>query len=208
MEGARYALPGDVAEGPDGLLYLLNNGEGDNALYVLDQDGKVVSRYALPGTSPVSVGLTFGPDGSLYVSDMAGGQILKYSRAGGELVSAFALPSGRFNNPKGIIVAPDGSLYAAEIGNEKVYRFNSDQTLNRVYEVGCQPLYLVMSGEWMEVSCPNRLVSVNVETGLVQNVKVDNSNQIENPNGLALGPDGTLYVLQNNGVVVAYKVGH
>jgi sugar lactone lactonase YvrE len=164
----------------------------------------------MEGKSPVAVGMSFGPDGNLYVSDMLGGQILKYGNRGGGLLGSTRPLTGGFNNVKGITVGSDGSIYAAEIGNERIYRFNGDLTFNRVYEMGCKPLFMALSSEreWMEVSCETKLVSLNIETGLVQNVHVENAAQLQHPNGITYGPDGTLYVLENNGVVIAYTVKH
>jgi hypothetical protein len=210
VEGAAYGNPGELEAGPDGLLYLLNNGDGENALYIMEQDGRIVGRGGMEGKSPVAVGMSFGPDGNLYVSDMLGGQILKYGNRGGGLLGSTRPLTGGFNNVKGITVGSDGSIYAAEIGNERIYRFNGDLTFNRVYEMGCKPLFMALSSEreWMEVSCETKLVSLNIETGLVQNVHVENAAQLQHPNGITYGPDGTLYVLENNGVVIAYTVKH
>ena len=207
-EGVSFARPGDMATGPDGRLYLLNNGEGENALYTLEPDGKLVGRFRLEGKSEVAVGAAFGPDGSLYVSDMVGGKLLKYSKEGGTPISVFTAPSGGFNNVKGVVVAQDGSIYAAEIGGGKIHRFNPDHTYNRVYELGnCKPLYMAIASNWLEVSCEGKLLTLNSVTGGVQNVMVENASQPQSPNGLTYGPDGTLYVMDGN-TVVAYRVRH
>jgi streptogramin lyase len=203
---AGWHRPGDVEVGANGLLYVLNNGAGENGLLVVDANGTIVGRYALEGKSEIAVGLSLGADGNVYVADMVGSKIARYGEKGGNPVAVFA-PEGGFNNVQGVVVGPDGSTYAADTGNRTVHRFNSDHSYARGYEMGCVPLYMAMSGEWMEVSCEGKLVSLNLETGYVQSTIVEGGGQLSHPVGIVYGPDRTLYVFDSN-AVVAYKVRH
>src|SRR5690242_5013307 len=81
--------PSEVKVGPDGLLYLLNNGGATQAMLVFDSSMEVVHELALINKTPVSVGLSFGPDGKIYVGDMMGGAVLRYDTAGGKPLNAW-----------------------------------------------------------------------------------------------------------------------
>ncbi|HET9493968.1 MAG TPA: hypothetical protein VFR15_07040, partial [Chloroflexia bacterium] len=56
-----YTHPGAVAVGPDGLLYVLNNGDGPDALFAMRPDGEVVRRIPLGGKTNIAAGLAFSP---------------------------------------------------------------------------------------------------------------------------------------------------
>jgi len=81
--------PSDAQVGPDGLLYVLNNGEGGRALLVLGADGHVVRQIPLEDRSNITMGLTIGPDGQMHVADMVGGRIVSYGATGGKPTSAW-----------------------------------------------------------------------------------------------------------------------
>ena len=66
-------------------------------------------------------GLTFGPDGNLYVTDSGGqGRVERYNGTTGAYIGTFARPS----DPGGITFGPDGNLYVANRGGNDVLRFN------------------------------------------------------------------------------------
>ena len=83
----QYGHPGDIKVGPDGNLYLLNNGAGDDAMLEMKPNGTVIKRIALNSKSPVAAGLQFGLDGKMYVADVVGGVIWKYDLNGGDPIA-------------------------------------------------------------------------------------------------------------------------
>jgi sugar lactone lactonase YvrE len=202
------AHPGDIKVSPDNLLYLLNNGPGTAALYVMRPDGQVVRQAALDGKSDVATGLSFGPDGKLYVADMVGGSILKYDPAGGPPLRQFARPEGGFNNITGLAIAGDGTIYAGELGPRRVNAFSLDGHFIRSYDIACIPWYLALAGDWLDVSCDQGIVSINTRTQTIQKSWVrEHDVPLKSPTGLAYGPDGLLYVLDGQSIS-AYQVQH
>lgn len=203
-----YAQPGDIKVGPDNLLYLLNNGPGNEALYVMKPDGEVVKAAPLNGKSEIAIGLAFGPDGNMYVSDMRGGRVIIYPRQGGEAYAVWGGESGGFNNASGIAIDADGSLYIAETSNQVVQHLDSKGQFVRKFALSCAPQYLAISGDWVDVTCNKGIFTINKKSGQVQASEVaGDAPELTGPWGLTYGPDGTLYVLDNNNII-AYKVQH
>src|SRR5205085_3187379 len=82
--------PSEVKVGPDGLLYMLNNGGDTQAMLVFNSNMEVVRELPLNNKTPISVGLSFGPDGKIYVGDMMGGLVLRYDASGGDPLNAWS----------------------------------------------------------------------------------------------------------------------
>src|SRR5262249_46215530 len=146
-----FSHPGEVKVGPDNLLYVLNNGDGDQALYIMKPDGEVVRKIALNGKTPPAAGLGLGLDGQIYVTDM--GLVRKYSLGGGEQVTTWGGANGSFKNVWGLAIDRDGTIYVAETGSEFVHQFDQHGQFIRSYNVHCYPAYIAIAGDWLDVSC-------------------------------------------------------
>jgi hypothetical protein len=205
-----YTHPGDIKTGPDGNLYLLNNGTGDNALLEMKPDGTVIKKIALNNKTPVAAGLQFGPDGKMYVADVVGGAILKYNLGGGDPITHFAGKSGGFNNVLGVLVTPDGNMFAAESSNSQVQELDPSGHFVRAFQLGCQPYYMAQAGDWIDVSCLDQgIVSINTKSGNVQLSRIEppSAPALISTTGMTYGPDGKLYVMDGSTLVV-YSVQH
>ncbi|MDQ3707092.1 MAG: glycosyltransferase family 39 protein [Chloroflexota bacterium] len=202
-----YAHPGDVAVGPDNLLYLLNNGPGDQALLVMREDGWVVRQVALGSKTDVAIGIHVTQDGSIFVADKAGGRVLKYGPQGGEPLMTFRPPRG-FNNVSGVLVDASGVIYAADTDNHMVHEFDPGGRLVRSIDVECPAMYLASNGGWLEVSCPRQVMSINEGEGYaVRTRAAGGSPLLVSPTGLDYGPDGTLYVREGKHLL-ACRIEH
>ncbi|MEO8286843.1 MAG: hypothetical protein ABI670_10455 [Chloroflexota bacterium] len=206
-----FAGPGDIKEGPNNELYLLNNGDNDDALFVMKPDGTIVRRLALGDKTPVADGLYVGPDGSIYVADVVGGGIQKYGPDGGVPLARYTGQRTGFNNVIDVLVTQDGKIYAAESSYKVVQEMAPDGTYIRSINVGCQPYYMASNNDdWIEVSCPEKgIFSIDRKSGAVQFTKTspDTAMELNAPTGMAYGPDGKLYVINGNTLLV-YEVRH
>ena len=128
-------------------------------------------------------GITFGPDGSLYVADQANHCIRKVtlagvvtSVAGNPGVNGYAEGTGtdaQFWNPVYISFGPDGNMYVAD---------NANHAIRKVTPSG---VVTTLAGEGGSTS-----------NGHVDGTGTDA--KFANPYGLAVGPDGNIYVADTN----------
>ncbi len=205
-----FFRPGDVKVGPDGLIYVLNNAPNEQALLVLQPDGRVVRQVSLIGKTPIAVGLVFAPDGSgAYVSDMTGGRIIRYGPGFGDPLEAYGGATGSFNNIVGIVVDDDGTIYASESSPPiRVQQIDRSGKFVRDFKLECSPQFITTTGDWLDLSCSSGLISINKVTGKVQSVRYsENSLKPSAPTGVTYDPDGTLYVLDDD-KVIQYTVQH
>src|SRR5690348_3046407 len=69
-----------------------------------------------PSVVGAPTGLTFGPDGNLYVSDFGGSDVVRFDGVTGAFMGDFVSPrSGGLVRPEGLAFGPDGSLYVANV---------------------------------------------------------------------------------------------
>ncbi len=202
--------PGDIVVGPGGNLYLLNNSADSSvALLVLTPDGQILRKVQLNNKTQISIGLAFGPDGNMYVSDMTGRRIKVYTLDGGNPLTEYIgeRPEG-FDNGAGIAITGDGTIYEAEISFRRVNQLNAQGEFVRTFQMTCSPWYVLENGNWLDVSCQEGgLFSINKQSGNIQNIDIDTGNFPDAPTGMTYAPDGTLYVMDGNNLI-AYKVQH
>lgn len=206
-----WAHPGSVAVGPDGLLYVLNNGDGTQALLALTPDGHIVRQIALDEKTVLGMGLYFEEDGeSFFVADQSRGVVLQYADAGGAPLATFTGKEDILNNPRGVAVDAAGNIYTTETFN-RVQKLDPAGHLRALYNLNCRPRYFAASPQddaWLEASCHTGLVSINMAGDYVQFTHFGDADpRPDSPRGVAYAPDNTLYVLDGQ-TLFAYQVTH
>jgi DNA-binding beta-propeller fold protein YncE/subtilisin-like proprotein convertase family protein len=174
FQGAIVTRGSGGLAGPTGIAFANGN------LYVSSRDSNQVLEYNAAGTFVASLnnipqlrGITFGPDANgdsvpdLYAADHADGSINIYDGKTGEFVNYFVEPRvGGLWAPASITFGPGGDLYVSNIDR------NGNSEILRFTAAG--------------VPAP----------AAGQNGAVFATNaQLVNPQGLAFGPDGDLYVI-------------
>jgi len=207
---AAWSQPGDVKLGRDGLLYVLNNGPGDQALLALRNGAEVVGRAPLPATSTGAKGLEIGPDGTVYVTDMPGGQIVGYQVDDSGKILGSRVVAGGLMNPSGVALDEGGRIYVAQT-YEWVQQLAADGTpLARLTKCSANSFAASSSATgWIEGGCNDSVFSINTRESSVQMARVAPGGRPIQPriSGMTYGPDGTLYVLQGD-TLVSYRVRH
>lgn len=125
-------------------------------------------------------GLATGPDGALYIADTNSHRVLRVTPDGrivtyaGNGTSGFSgdggpATSAQLNFPTFVAFAPDGSLYIADSYNNCIRRVSTKGIISTV-------------------------AGVNGESGLYGDGGPATSATLSNPNGIAFGRDGSLYI--------------
>ncbi len=92
--------------------------------------GAFIEVFVSPGSGGLdnAQGLTFGPDGNLYVASFGGSrQILRYNGKTGDFIDVFVPSgSGRLGAPNDVTFGPDGNLYVTDgfFGTNSILRYN------------------------------------------------------------------------------------
>jgi sugar lactone lactonase YvrE len=188
---ARFSDPTGLAIAADGTTFVADN--QNHAIRRIGTNGVVTTLAGLPGTpgsadgtgstarfdSPTSLAL--GPDGVLYVSDTGNHTIRRVTFTG--VVTTLAGSAGnadyadgtasaaRFNQPLGLAVTPDGTVFLADSGNHLIRVIATNGTVS------------VLAGN------PETFGSAD-GTGT--------NTFFNSPVGLALAPDGSLFVSDAN----------
>jgi DNA-binding beta-propeller fold protein YncE len=149
--------PSGMVFGPDGNLYVSST----ETHQILRYDGRTgaflgafvgggIAGSAGSGGLQKPVGLTFGPDGNLYVSSLFTHQVLRYDGRTGAFLDVFvAARSGGLNGPYDLAFGPDGNLYVVSISSSQVLRYRgSDGAFLGVVHTGLplfNPTYLLFT---------------------------------------------------------------
>jgi hypothetical protein len=125
--------PYGLAFGRDGNLYVSTGccGEsGNNAVKRYNgQTGAYIDDFVPAGTNPGSLhypeGLTFGPDGNLYVGDVGNDRVTRYDGKTGAYLGDFVTAgSGGLVNPTSLTFGPDANLYVGAFYGHAIKRYD------------------------------------------------------------------------------------
>ncbi|MCA9442703.1 MAG: hypothetical protein KC964_18010 [Candidatus Omnitrophica bacterium] len=187
-----------------GVDLLVCNSFSDNVLQFSALTGKFVRIFSTPAGRPV--GLTIGPDGSLFVGLPELDRVDQYDGQTGEFLGTFvSAGSGGLDQPNNLLFHTDGNLYlASSLSADSVLRYDGttgdfidefvssgsgglDDTQDLTF--GPDGNLYVSSGETDEV------LKYNGQTGAFMEAFVGaGSGGLDYPKGIRFGPDGHLYV--------------
>lgn len=165
------------------------------------------------------VGMRYGPDGHLYVSNFFSNQITKHDRHTGALLGVFA-SGGSLNLPSDLRFGPDGNLYVANFGSSTIDRFDGQTGLPLAGDGGnpfasggelTQGTNIKFVGNTMYVSSldAEKVLTYDITQPVPVGEAVFASGAVFDggegfgPSGMVFGPGGDLYVSG----VYAQKIG-
>ncbi len=198
--------PGDVKISPGGAISVLNNDLSANGIVEIKPDGAVERVISLPGKTLSASGFAFASDGSIYLSDFLGGDIKHYSPDGMQALPLQASARG-LNNPDAVWVDGQDRFYAAMSGEQRVLQYSDTVGPPRVLRIKCNPFYAARDGRWLDIACGQKgIVSLDTESGRVTRSHfTGQSGSPGSARGVAYGPDGTFYTIDND-KVVGYRI--
>ena len=210
---ATFDTPTGIAVGPDGVLYVAQF-DGTTVVAVTPDPGGSTAPVATGLNKPSGVAL--GADGTLYIADQHNHRIVQVDAAGDQSLLAGSGSAGyadgtgagaSFNYPTGIAVAPDGAIYVTDRYNNCIRAITAAGEVTTLTCSGLTfPSGLAADATTLYVAdeLSNRVLTVDRATGDVEDLAGsgtagdDDGTGIEasfnNPSGVAIGPDGTLYV--------------
>jgi len=99
-------------------------------------------------------------------------------------------------------------VYAAEFSAHRIQHLAPDGHALGAYPLDCEPQYVVVAGDWLDVTCGATLLSINIVGGYLQRSRIVEGNaHFEHPRGLTYAPDGTLFVVDDR-TLYQFSVQH
>jgi YD repeat-containing protein len=183
---AELDYPQALAVGPDGSIYIadtrnerIRRVDPDGIITTVAGGGSIIGGDGLPATDVYlswTKALAIGPDGSLYIGTQSQG--VRRVDPDGIITT---IPAGLLAS--GLAVAPDGSLFVADSRSG----FFGGQ---RVYQVGTDGIVTTVAGTGIALG------------GFSGDGGPATEARLSSPRGLAIGPDGSLYIADSgNGVI-------
>jgi streptogramin lyase len=170
----------------------------DEVLRYDGTNGAFLGVFAAGGGLDNPVGLTFGPDGNLYVASGDSNQVLRYDGVSGAFLDVF-VAGPELDGPRQVNFGPDGHLYVASGTRDVVLRYDgrtgvfldtfaTGGGLNGPTSFTFGPAGDLFVGSVLT----DRVKRYDGRSGVFLGNFV--SARIDGPHDLAFGPDGHLYV--------------
>jgi peptidylamidoglycolate lyase len=117
-DAGHFALPTDIAFGPDGIVYVTDGYENTRVVR-FTPDGRYLGEWGKPGKAPgqfdLPHGIAISGDGRVFVADRENSRLQIFDPSG-KLLDVWK--DDRVGRPYGVDLAPDGSIFVADGGNQ------------------------------------------------------------------------------------------
>lgn len=209
VSGGNLRGPVGIVFGPDGNLYVSSIDNGEVQRY----SGTTGAFLNTVTTDPFGVdptfgfalgplGLAFGPDGNLYVSNDFTNDVRRYNGTTFAFLGIFV--SAGLDSPTGLVFGPDDNLYVSSFNTSIVQRYNGRTgalmgTFATDGLAGPEQLAFGPDGNLYVASFnTNSVQRFNGTTGaLLSDFVTAGAGGLNGPTGLAFGQDGNLYISSN-----------
>jgi DNA-binding beta-propeller fold protein YncE len=220
VTGTTFSGPQGIQRGPDGLLYVAD--EGNNRIVRIDASTMSYhSTFVAGGGLNGPTGMAFDSQGNVLVASFNSDSIRRYNSAGAYLGDLFLPGFGGLNGPDvGLTIGPDGSLYVPSFWSNSILRYDATngnflgQFANSSSGLS-QPRTILWRNGLMYVSSDNgnKVLRFQASTGLfLGNFVASGSGGLFGASGMAFDDQGNLLVtswrndrvLRFDGVTGAY----
>ncbi len=162
----------------------------------------VFTPYLVPTRGGHPFGITSGPDGALWFTEIGRGKIGRITTSG--TISEYPLPSVS-SAPKGITTGPDGALWFVEALGNQVGRITTAGSITEypIPTAGSQPSYIASGSDgalWFTEGVGGNIGRITTD-GQITEYPVPTKNA--NLAGITSGPDGALWFTERS----AGKIG-
>ncbi len=152
--------------------------------------------------------VAIGPDGTIWVTDPVMRRVLGFNPDGSfkdELVAGSAEEGGMsmLQGPAGIAVSDDGEVYVADVQTGVIIVWGRDGEVARVFEVP-SPIQIALRDDRVFVTSAEGLFLFTPDGEEIArwSSRGPASEQVDMPNGAAIGEDGTLYIADTHNVQI------
>jgi DNA-binding beta-propeller fold protein YncE len=175
--------------------------DNDSVLKFDAETGASLGTFVPSGSGGLNgpTGLTFGPDGHLYVSSFALNQsVMKYDGQTGQFLGVFVTSgSGGLLGPMDLGFGPDGNLYVVGSYSGGVFRYNgaTGAFIDKFTTEPSGAEVIRWRGNWMFVSGHNddEVLRFRARNGALMG-PVNEGGFLDWATGFDFGPDGNIYI--------------
>lgn len=194
------------ASAPPLAVGLLVGSRGSDRVLRYDGSGAAGGVFASDPALVRPVGITFGPDGNLYVAAGDTDRVLKLSASTGASLGTFTR-GGALQSPRNVNFGPDGAFYVADGFLGQILRFDGDTgAFDRVFIQdpslqGPTSFAFGPDGNVYVVSVlTNRVLRFDGATGALMGPFATTG--LVQPHDVSFGPDANLYVTNSGSTVI------
>lgn len=198
--------PTRIAMGPDGQLWFAETGPGDAAPSDFGANNNIgeisvsgeIKEFRLPMTDSDPAGVVLGPDGNVWFTEAATGDVRQIT-AGGKISDPF--PAGTVTSmPAGIVTGPDANLWFTESSADKLGMLTLAGKLTEfpLPATGSSPTEIVAGADgklWFSESSKDKIGRVST-AGVIDEFITPTGNSV--PAGATLGPDCNIWFTESN----------
>jgi tripartite motif-containing protein 71 len=198
-------LPTDVAITTGGDLWVTE--AVNHRVQKFNSKGEYLAKFGTEGSGNGQFyepsGIAIAANGDLWVTDSQGERMQQFNSSGTFIksVGSYGSGNGQFKNPSGIAIDPSGNIYVADANNDRIQKFNSKgEYLSQFGTYGTGDGQFA-EPQAVDINAAGNVVVTDRETGRVQLFTPSGEFLAKFgvewhwlPDGLAVGPEGIIYV--------------
>jgi virginiamycin B lyase len=156
-----------------------------------------ITEYPVPTAAGMPWGITAGPDGALWFTELDGNKIGRLTTSGTFTEYSVPTPASR---PYGITAAPDGALWFTEAGGDNIGRITTSGSFTE-YAVppGSAPRGVTVGPDgalWFAEAGSNKIGRITTSGSFTEYAI---PTPASDPLGITAGPDGALWFTEEGG---------